>query len=268
MDSLKETAPCNPGIAEPTPEVCQHPPVDCMLGDWTQWGICSAPCGGGSMTRNREVVIPPANMGKSCGGALAEVSACNRAPCKLSCEPVDCAWEAWGSWSACDKCGGQRKRFRHVTSEAHCGGSACPQLPSEETSNCTRKCHELVHCGWGDWQDWSQCSATCGTGSMERTRRLQLVPVFGSTPPTPPAADVPPFQNDFLEERVPWSSEQQSAIAASRLQGLALSFAAGGLVLVAGRAAFRVVRVRASTFGHSDSSVSRSTTAFAPIQSQ
>ena len=28
--------------------------------------------------------------------------------------PTDCMWGQWEMWGACDKCGGQRKRFRRV----------------------------------------------------------------------------------------------------------------------------------------------------------
>jgi hypothetical protein len=71
---------------------------------------------------------------------------------------------------------------------------------------------------------------------MERIRRLQLVPVSYAAP-----------MGAFQEEKVQWLQGEDDAGASARLQGLALSFAAGGLVLVAGRFGFGAMRERSST---------------------
>ena len=55
-------------------------PVDCKVGDWKRWGECSATCGGGTKTSERDVIAEPENGGASCP-ALEETMACNTEGC-------------------------------------------------------------------------------------------------------------------------------------------------------------------------------------------
>ena len=55
-------------------------PVDCQVGVWTQWSECSATCGNGIETRNRNVTTQTVNEGKECPH-LNESRACNTNPC-------------------------------------------------------------------------------------------------------------------------------------------------------------------------------------------
>ena len=55
-------------------------PVDCMVTTWRDWGSCSATCGGGTMSRSREVAQQPMHGGKPCP-ALEEKNACNTELC-------------------------------------------------------------------------------------------------------------------------------------------------------------------------------------------
>jgi hypothetical protein len=63
--------------------------VDCVLSEWEDWGDCSAKCGGGVVTRERHVSVPPSNGGKTCGGTLKESQSCNDTPCVRK---EDCLW--------------------------------------------------------------------------------------------------------------------------------------------------------------------------------
>ena len=54
--------------------------VDCKVGDWKPWGECSATCGGGTKTREREVVQQPNHGGVTCPN-LEETMACNTQGC-------------------------------------------------------------------------------------------------------------------------------------------------------------------------------------------
>ena len=68
----------------PVPKAVEPPPppapVDGKVGAWSDWSACSAPCGGGTQTRTRPVLVQPAN-----GGAplpeLSESRSCNTQVC-------------------------------------------------------------------------------------------------------------------------------------------------------------------------------------------
>jgi len=249
VDALKESAPCNPAVGQPTPPECAGPAaVDCVLEDWTVWSACSQSCDGGSQTRTRDIQQYPSNFGKPCQDALGQVQACNVAPCSGVCSPQDCKWSDWGAWSACDKCGGQMRRFRHVISEAQCGGRICDAWPAEETTNCTRKCHEPVYCVWSGWEPWSACSATCGSAEKTRHRRLKLT----SAPED--AAHEPEVYMKVLENDFDNLQLHARAVQTRHLQDLVLSFSFGGITLVVGSAIVRIA-LRGIRRGRSGESV-------------
>ena len=54
--------------------------VDCELGEWFEWTECSATCGGGTRTRERDVVREPRNGGAACEDQKQEEN-CNTDPC-------------------------------------------------------------------------------------------------------------------------------------------------------------------------------------------
>ena len=59
-----------------------HPdPVPCMVATWSTWGSCSRICGGGTMSRSRDIVQQPMHDGKACP-VLEEERACNTELCE------------------------------------------------------------------------------------------------------------------------------------------------------------------------------------------
>lgn len=111
-----ETADCS--LEEPCVD-------DCLLGEWGEWGQCSATCGGGYKRRHREVQEAPANGGAPCG-ALEEFEPC----AEFSCFGSDCEVSDWGEWGACSKeCGGGvHTRERQIVSPRLGNGRECPEL--------------------------------------------------------------------------------------------------------------------------------------------
>ena len=54
--------------------------VNCELSQWGEFDECTKPCGGGTMTKNRTITVPPQHGGQDCD-ALSEKQACNVDPC-------------------------------------------------------------------------------------------------------------------------------------------------------------------------------------------
>ncbi|CAH3136107.1 unnamed protein product [Pocillopora meandrina] len=160
-------------------------PIDGGWGAWGEWSACSKTCGGATVTRVRKCDNPaPSNGGKPCEAKDAQETKtdCNQ-PCEVG--PLDGHWSDWSEWSPCAKsCGGSR-----VTRKRSCnnpspqrGGEECPGEPTETAFDCETPCP--VPGKWGDWEEWSVCSATCGTGNKVRTRECNNpAPQYGGECP-------------------------------------------------------------------------------------
>jgi len=73
-------------------------PIDCVVGEWSDYGMCSAPCGGGIMSRVRQPLTDAEHGGEPCGD-LSETQECNVFACDMPCE-LD---PEWTEWSPCSK---------------------------------------------------------------------------------------------------------------------------------------------------------------------
>jgi hypothetical protein len=151
--------------------------VDCVIGEFSQWSLCSAPCGVGSQSRSRTVVAPPAYGGKSCGHEWA-IRSCHSQPCPIDCQPGN-----WTDWSSCDKsCGGGTKyKHRPALVKAQFGGQECTDDMLVLSEFCNTDLCE-VDCVPGEWEAWTRCSATCGNGWRYATRSVVTPAVSGGKP--------------------------------------------------------------------------------------
>jgi len=102
-------------------------PINCEVSVWTGWSDCSAPCGGGVMSRKRSVTVEPKNGGTPCPEE-GETQSCNPQACNRDCELGD-----WGEWSGCSKfcLTGHRSR-RMAVKEEQSGTGTCADPDSEE----------------------------------------------------------------------------------------------------------------------------------------
>lgn len=79
-------------------------------------------------------------------------------------------------------------------------------------------CHNATWCAWGQWEEWGDCSKTCGEGGeRRRARSLQLTT----------ADPVQALYRENLELR-----HQTDAVENNRMQELVTAFSVGALSLV------------------------------------
>ncbi|NXE93182.1 HMCN1 protein, partial [Menura novaehollandiae] len=142
-------------------------PVDGKWAPWSSWSACSVSCGGGSRQRTRHCSDPaPQFGGHKCEGSDMQMDFCNSDPC-----PVHGNWGPWSSWGACSRTcnGGQARRYRSCDNPRPAsGGRACAGADAQLQRCSTELCP--VDGNWGQWQSWSQCSASCGGGEQTRVR--------------------------------------------------------------------------------------------------
>jgi len=133
--------------------------------------------------RSRACDSPPAAYGGR--GCLLSDGSGNRGKeesetkkCKDKTCPVNGNWGEWSDYTDCSKTcgGGEQSRARSCTNPpAAFGGLDC--LLSDGSGNRAKvesedkKCNEQACQGeWGEWSDFTECSATCGEGVQTRSR--------------------------------------------------------------------------------------------------
>lgn len=163
---------CYPQIACP-----QTTTVDCEWGEWNDWEGCSVACGNGSRTSWRKVNVHPQNGGKECLGEIRRSEICTGL-----CNTVDCVWGPWSGWGSCSKtCGsGVQQSFRAIGQFPQSEGKACEGVPWQEQACNTQVCPPVaLHCAWSEWQQWGDCSRTCGGGVRNAMREIFRHPQNG-----------------------------------------------------------------------------------------
>merc|ERR1719310_991791 len=97
------------------------------MDDWSGWSGCSKDCGGGVMSRSRNIEVEPDFKGKECG-ATTDTQMCNVDACNVPCELED-----WGDWSTCSKAcsGGIEVRRKAILVPAK-GTGYCAEDTDEE----------------------------------------------------------------------------------------------------------------------------------------
>merc|ERR1719214_427965 len=119
-------AECPPMI-EVEPCNLQPCPIDCVVTEWSEFGLCSKDCGGGVQSRVRKALTDAEHGGEPCGD-LSETVECNVEACDMPCE-LD---PDWSEWSPCSKeCDwGYSVRSKGVMKEAGPEGY-CPEWYDE-----------------------------------------------------------------------------------------------------------------------------------------
>ncbi len=179
-------------------------PINCVVGDWSEWTDCSKQCGGGVQRRSRPILIKDANGGQACP-ALDDERPCNTDAC-----PIDCTVDDWSEWGQCStSCGpGSRTRTRSIRTPREGSGADCP--PLSETTDCgNQPCP--TDCVVSEWSEWTPCDLSCGGGSSMRTRTIISSPANGGID-CPSLIQVKPCNNQACDKDCevsdwsPWSA--------------------------------------------------------------
>ena len=141
--------------------------------NWSDFGECSATCGGGVQSRTRCFEFANNVVADQCE---EEEQPCNRNECPK--------WAAWKAWSACDgtctdrttNIAPKRTRYRcwdkkdgspeTCENDSSCPADGCYQEQEEE---CNTELCEL-ECIWTEWGPWGVCTPNCATGLQIRRR--------------------------------------------------------------------------------------------------
>jgi len=232
--ALKQASPCNPDWRQPVPAGCSASgaALDCQYDSWALWSACTKSCGGGQRFRNRTIRQMPANGGIGCADPLVLTEGCAQQACGSPCGTTVCIWSAWGPWSPCNRCGGQRSRTRRVSPPTG-GGNSCKMRASQETQACPAHCHDKFFCSWSSWQEWSTCSSLCGASYRHQRRELALTSVpAGTTRSRLYETGGSDLDENELQERFQHLWRQSKRDEALRTQELVAAFAAGAFVLL------------------------------------
>ncbi|VDN58449.1 unnamed protein product [Dracunculus medinensis] len=93
-----------------------------------------------------------------------------RKVCRRS--PHNCQYTVWSEWTVCSATcdGGQQSRKREILAKPSKNGIPCLEIEKIQT----RRCGEVPcpGCTYGPWSQFSACSASCGKGTMTRTRNI------------------------------------------------------------------------------------------------
>jgi len=106
----------------------EHPcPIDCEVDEWSGFSACSKDCGGGVMSRSRNIQQEPEFGGEECP-PTSDAVMCNVDACDQPCVIGD-----WSEWSDCSKaCGGGILVRRKPEITAALGAGTCPHPDSPE----------------------------------------------------------------------------------------------------------------------------------------
>jgi len=199
--ALSEVLPCSLGA-------CRFECVDGEWGDWDSWSPCSRTCGGGETFRRRQVALMANSCGNPAQGMGKEIRFCNAdVPCHAA---KDCLLTPWSSWNSCSSsCDGVSMRYREVAEFGHGDGSFCsgalkeimPCNPAAETNE-LNKCIRgpPVDCQLQPWEDWTQCTATCGGGERQRSRQIAREAFNGGFGCQEPLAEVLECARDLCHQ--------------------------------------------------------------------
>ena len=118
-------------------------PIDCVLGAWSEWTLCSTTCAAGELRRYRPTAVPALGGGAPCTATVES------RPCLGDVCPIDCqvsAWTEWGQCSASCAPGGKQLRTRRVIALPFGGTRRYICLPRQDLHACFNRYALMPRC--------------------------------------------------------------------------------------------------------------------------
>lgn len=181
--NTSEVGPCN---TKPCTAGCK----DGLFQEWGNWSACS--CHAPYRWRTRGMVDDN-YCGKAPSGLHNEYDKCEDTYGKCQTPDEDCELAEWADWSSCScSCFGVRERTRTIKVTQSGMGKACaPDLKELQPCNPDDEDykHGVIPVGCGErppepcvltaWEEWGQCTTTCGGGQKQRARHIKEYPRVG-----------------------------------------------------------------------------------------
>ena len=157
---------------------CFEPACKC---DWDEWSECTQSCGrGGSRHKKPKKCFLETDATQPCFNPERQLTQLRTEGCneEVPCATCSCQWSAW---TECSKeCGPGGKRSRVMNDCNNQWGQQCTDSKHYGIKQ-DGDCNQNVKCGECkcEYSDWSQCSASCGTGKKVKTNNKCGVYQFG-----------------------------------------------------------------------------------------
>ncbi|XP_074841635.1 SCO-spondin-like [Carettochelys insculpta] len=169
-----------PACANRCPRTCadlwEH--VECLQGECKPGCRCPAgqllQDGGCVPVSSCRCGLPTANGSRELWPGQAAALECHNCTCvngSFACPEPECpSYGPWAPWSPCAVSCGGGSALRYRLCHESPGGAPCTAEAMEEIAECNpQPCP--AGCQLSPWSGWSPCSASCGGGVVERSRR-------------------------------------------------------------------------------------------------
>ncbi|OII77835.1 thrombospondin type 1 domain-containing protein [Cryptosporidium andersoni] len=150
---------------------------ECVVSSWSEWSSCLGICGMKPKRIRERLILELPITPKKCPHLIETKEDDKECPEFIEC-PQDCEVSEWSEWSACGiNCGiGVQNRVREILKYNSDNGLPCPSL--QDYRPCAERACKM-DCTLSEWNEWSTCSKTCGSGSKSRTRTILNKPNDG-----------------------------------------------------------------------------------------
>jgi hypothetical protein len=117
----------------------------------------------------------------SCAGFEEERVSCPGLPVCVACQPIDCVFGIWSTWSSMGGCIDLCERSRVTATPNNECGTPCTGIQRETKkcpqANCTAKQQNCVYSAWGAW-DVSACTGE--PTEQQRRQKTLITPAEGA----------------------------------------------------------------------------------------
>ncbi|XP_046840031.1 A disintegrin and metalloproteinase with thrombospondin motifs 9-like [Xenia sp. Carnegie-2017] len=159
---------CERVTRPPNREKCEGS-CDNVVWAYSRWSKCSKSCNGGIQRRSVVCLEKNAKIRKELPVAMC--ARIEKRPETRSCNTMRCpAWRA-GEWSRCSAACGEGNQRRKVQCVMNGNRQTSPERCDSRRKPSDERSCRIKACPHWEYEEWSDCSATCGSGHQVRLVR-------------------------------------------------------------------------------------------------